>query len=268
MSPQAFSLDAYFERVGFTGRAAADAQTLDAMQRAQLATIPFENFDILLGRGVALAPAALVEKLVGRRRGGYCFELNGLLLLALRAIGFDVRPLLARVHLRGNPTGRTHVLLLVELGRRSWVVDAGFGGPSLRGPIPFELDVVREQQGESFRLVGAGELGTMLQMQTSAGWKHLYSFDLDTALDADIALANRYTATHPESRFTGTRIAAVHHPRGRTTLEDFRLRQLVDGTAREATLADDASYLDALTRHFGIDIGAPYAALPPVRVAG
>ena len=99
MTGEIFPLDAYMARIGYSGPVKASDSVLEAVQRAQLATIPFENFDILLGRGVSLEAAALCQKLIHSRRGGYCFELNTLFLMALEAMGFEVRPLLARVPL-------------------------------------------------------------------------------------------------------------------------------------------------------------------------
>jgi N-hydroxyarylamine O-acetyltransferase len=234
------------------------------LHRAQLATIPFENFDILLGCSISLAPESLVDKLIARPRGGYCFELNGLFALALAAIGFEARPLMARVHLRGEPTGHTHGLLLVELGERLWIADVGFGGPSLRSPIPLELDEQREQDGKTFKLVDAGPFGTMLQRARDDGWHDLYSFELRTVIPADIELANHFTATHPRSRFTSTRVAAVHGDNGRTTLENRRLRHFCDGVERVEELEEGTPYLDALERYFGIELGVPYSALRPL----
>ncbi len=93
MDETAFALDAYFQRLHYSGVVHLTADGLEALHRAQVSTIPFENFDILLGRGVALDPGALCDKLVHHARGGYCFERNGLLLLALQACGFDARAL-------------------------------------------------------------------------------------------------------------------------------------------------------------------------------
>jgi len=106
MDDTVFAPDLYLARLHYAGSVRPTEDRLEVLHRAQAYTIPFENFDILLGRGIALEPAALCDKLVRRARGGYCFELNGLFLLALRAFGFDARALLARVHLTGTPTGR------------------------------------------------------------------------------------------------------------------------------------------------------------------
>ena len=100
-----FDLDAYFERIRLGDRPACDLDGLAAVQRAHRLAIPFENLDIRLGRGIAIDSASVFAKLVTRRRGGYCFEQNRLFCDALTALGFAVRPLLARVwfaNLRGE----------------------------------------------------------------------------------------------------------------------------------------------------------------------
>lgn len=103
-----FHVPAYLQRTGLSASITASEDGLVQIHRTQAYSIPFENFDIQLGRDIDLSPQALFEKMVFRQRGGYCFELNGLFLLALRQFGFETRPLLARVHLRGVATARTH----------------------------------------------------------------------------------------------------------------------------------------------------------------
>lgn len=260
----AFPLDDYLARIGYSGPLRATPETLEGVQRAQLATVPFENFDVLLGRPVSLEPAALIAKILHGRRGGYCFELNGLLLEALRAIGFDARPLLARVHLSGTPSGRSHELLLVTIAQRPWIADAGFGGPALRAPMPLALGEIHEQDGQAYRLVDAGELGAMLQMRVEDGWRDLYSFDLGRVWPADIELGHHFTSTHPSSFFTFSRVAALHTSRGRVSLLDRTLRTLEDGRETVTRLEDGAPYLAALERHFGIVLEAACGELPPI----
>lgn len=267
MTHDPFPLDAYLARIGYTDPVAATEHALEAMQRGQLRTIPFENFDILLGRGISLDPAAICDKLLRRRRGGYCFELNGLFLMALQAAGFEARPLLARVHLSGEPSGRSHELILVKLDSRRWIADAGFGGPSLRAPIPFELDTTQHQDGQAYRLIDAGLFGTMLQTRVKAEWRDLYSFDLGHVWPADIALGNHFTSTHPSSFFTFARVAALHTAAGRTALFDQTLRTVKGGVEDVQQLPEGADFIAALDRHFGIELDATHDALRPLSVA-
>jgi N-hydroxyarylamine O-acetyltransferase len=267
MDPSAFPAEAYLQRVRLPAAPRPGEDGLEALHRAQAYAIPFENFDILLGRGISLEPAALVEKLVRHRRGGYCFELNGLLLMALQAFGFDARPLLARVHIAGTPTGRAHMLLLVRAGRRRWIADVGFGGPGLRAPIPFEVGRRFRQDGQGYRLVRSDPFGTMLQIRADDAWQDLYSFDTGHVVAADIDYGNYYMSTHPRSFFAVSRVAALPLPEGRISLLDRALKITGTKTGLDTQLEIDEGprYLAALRTHFGIDLGVPYQALKALR---
>jgi N-hydroxyarylamine O-acetyltransferase len=133
-----FELEAYLARIGYLGPRAPTLEVLRALTAAHAQAIPFENLDVLLGRRIALDVDALFDKLVRQRRGGYCFEQNGLFLHVLATLGFDVRPLSARVRLdrpRSDTPPRTHMFLRVELGNESWLTDVGVGGLSLTAPL-------------------------------------------------------------------------------------------------------------------------------------
>ena len=265
MNETDFPLDEYLERIGLGSMVSADEAGLEELHRAQVYSIPFENFNIILGRGVSLDPRDLLRKLVLQRRGGYCFELNGLFLLALLHAGFSARPLLARVHSRGEPGGRTHQLSLVTAGGRDWIADVGFGSNGLRAPIPFELERVSDQDGYRYRLTHAGPFGTMLQLEQENGWQDLYSFDLGYVSPADIELSNHYTSTHPECFFTWARVANLPRRTGRVSLMDFALTEIEGKQERELELQAGPAYLEALEKYFGIRLDADYDALRPVK---
>ena len=127
-------LDAYFARTGYRGTRSPTLDTLHAIARAHVQSIPFENLDVLLDRPIDLEPDALMQKLVHDRRGGYCFEHNTLLLEVLTALGFHARPISARVRYqrpREYTPARTHLLVRVELDE-SWLADVGVGAMSRR----------------------------------------------------------------------------------------------------------------------------------------
>src|SRR6185369_9612361 len=133
-----FDVDAYLARIGYSGPRVPTLPVLHALTAAHTQTIPFENLDVLLGRPIDLQPDAIFDKLVRRRRGGYCFEQNGLFLHALEALGFRVRPLSARVRLdrpRDYTPPRTHMFLRVEIAGESWLTDVGVGGLSLTSAL-------------------------------------------------------------------------------------------------------------------------------------
>ncbi|MBV8885110.1 MAG: arylamine N-acetyltransferase, partial [Chroococcidiopsidaceae cyanobacterium CP_BM_RX_35] len=146
-------LDAYLERIAYHGSLTPCEETLYQLQRAQALSIPFENLDIFLGRPICLDPASLVTKLVKERRGGYCYELNGLFLMVLQHLGFTVTSMAARlVKPNGSFKQRSHQMMLVEIGEKRWLVDVGFGGNCPIEPIPFELDVEFDQILDTFRI--------------------------------------------------------------------------------------------------------------------
>lgn len=264
MDNTVFPLDSYLARLNYSGSVQPTETQLQALHRAQVYTIPFENFDILLGRGITLEPSALYHKLVHQARGGYCFELNGVFLMALQYIGFEARALLARVHLVDPPTGRGHQLILVTIQGKQWIADVGFGGPGLRAPIPFELNRIATQDGQSFRLVEAGPYGIMLQTLMNGAWQNLYSFDLGQVFPNDIMYGNHFTSTHPSSFFTFARVAALPTPNGRVSLFNHTLRILSPDGEHVQELGEGQPYLDALKTHFGIELDVPYEAIRPL----
>ena len=262
---KAFQPDIYLERIHHCGQAPLSEAGLADLHRAQVCTIPFENFDILLGHGISLAYGDIFDKLVRNNRGGYCFELNGLFLMALQAFGFDVRPILARVHRSGIPMGRGHQISLVNLLGRAWITDVGFGSPHMPCPLPLEINRVATHNNESFQFVEAEPYGIMLQTLQKDRWQDLYSFDLGHVCPGDIVYGNHYTSTHPNSFFTFSRVAALATQSGRITLFNHTLKQLITGIEHVQELPEGPIYLQALKDHFGIDLNVPYGALPPLQ---
>jgi len=245
MSRFKFDRNAYIQRINYTGETTPTLDTLKALHHAQLYTIPFENFDIQLGRRIDLEPGALFEKLVHKRRGGYCFELNGLFLMALEAFGFDVRPLLARVHVTGTPTGRGHQIELVTIEGKPWIADVGFGGDTPRAPIPLELNQPSISDGQKIRLMDDEKFGFILQTEKDDNWIDLYSFDLGYVLQADINYGNHYTSTHPDSFFVFARVAVLPVEDGVITLFNHTLQRQVAGEETVIELEEGQAYLDA-----------------------
>ena len=259
-----FDRNAYLQRINYVGETTPSLDTLKALHHAQLYTIPFENFDIQLGRVIDLAPGAIFEKLVHQRRGGYCFEQNGLFLMALKDFGFDVRPLLGRVHVTGTPTGRGHQIELVTIEGKQWIADVGHGANTPRTIVPLELDQPTTHDGQMVRLVNDDHFGIMLQIIKDDQWIDLYSFDLGHVCPADIDYGNYFASTHPNSIFTFARVAALPVASGVVTLFNYTLQRVIDGNENVQELADGQAYMDALKTHFGIELDAPYEQLRPL----
>jgi N-hydroxyarylamine O-acetyltransferase len=253
MSQYIFDCDSYLLRIGYVGKVIPNEKHLKGLHHAHLHTIPFENFDILSGKGINLEPEALFDKLVHNNRGGYCFEVNGLFLGALKTFGFEARPLLGRVHVTGEPSGRGHQITLVTIQEKKWIVDVGFGGSTPRTPIPLELDKPFIQNGQQIRLKETQEFGIMLQSKKNEQWHNLYSFDLEHVCPGDIKHGNHFASTHPDSFFTYARVAALPVNNGGFTLYDNTLTSVIEGKDKAWELADGQPYIDALKTYFGIE---------------
>jgi N-hydroxyarylamine O-acetyltransferase len=178
---ESIDLEAYLERIGAPTPIAPDPQTLRAIIAAHVAAIPFENLDPFLGISPALDIASVQRTLVRDHRGGYRFEQNRLLSDALRAIGFNVTDLAARV-LWGQPedavTARTHMLLRVKIEGRSWLADAGFGGNTPTAPLELVPAIEQATPHEPFRLIRRDDSDWRSQLFAAGAWQTLYRFDL------------------------------------------------------------------------------------------
>lgn len=264
-----FDPEAYFARVGYAGPRSATADVLHALADAHVRSIPFENLDVLLGVPIRLDEEATFDKLVRRRRGGYCFEQNGLFLRVLEALGFKATPLGARVRIdrpRHEIPPRTHMFLLVEIEGESWIADVGIGGLSLTSAIRLELDreqptphetrrIIRED-GRYFHQVRFGE--RRKQPHDNEGqdeWKDVCEFTLDPMPLIDRELANWYTSAHPQSHFKRRlMVARADRAGARLTLLDRELKlRRSDGQtdARQIDSADEL--LEILRARFGLE---------------
>lgn len=200
----ALDLDAYLARTGAGRPAAPDLAALTHLHRAHALTIPFENLDVPLGRGVSVALADVQAKLVGARRGGYCYEHALLLSAVLSTVGFTVTRRLARI---GDPEvlarGRSHLVTLVDLDGQTWLADTGFGSGLLE-PVPLVDGLVTTQGGWAFRTVLGLDGGWRLQERSHDGaWATHYTVPDEQTFPVDVEHANHVTATSPGSRFVG-----------------------------------------------------------------
>ena len=259
-----FPWNAYRERMGLSGDIAPDLAGLFAMHRAQFHTIAFENLDIQLGRGIDLAPEALCAKLIAGQRGGYCFELNGLMLLALRHLGYDARPLLARVHLATPPGGRTHQLNAVTLADQTWLMDVGFGAGGPRQPLL--LADGWEARGEfwGFRIERREPWGWLMASWEGGAWRDSYSFDLGYVTPQDIAVSNFFTSHSPDTHFTRLRVVSLPTGDGRISLRNQELTRLTGDRKTVTAVPAGAATMRLLADEFGLRVEAGFADFRPV----
>jgi len=248
-------LDAYFARIGYSGPRTPTLDTLHGIARAHVEAIPFENLDVLLGRTIELEPEALERKLVGARRGGYCFEQNALLLAVLGQLGYTARPLSARVRYqrpRDFIPARTHLFVRVELDT-SWLVDVGIGALSMASAIRLVLDEPQPTPHETRRLVRDGS-SWFHQVQFGDEWHDVYEFTLEEMPPIDREVANWYTSAHPASHFRSRLWIARALPDGeRLTLLNRELRvRRRDGTADVHVIETPDELLAVLAERFGL----------------
>ncbi|MBL1099361.1 arylamine N-acetyltransferase family protein [Streptomyces coffeae] len=266
-TPQ-LDLDAYLTRIGWTGPRppAPTVETLRAVHLAHVTSIPFENLQPLLGSVPSLALPDLEAKLVRSRRGGYCYEQNSLLTAALRALGYGVIGLAARVRAGAAPGAvrpRSHMVLLVEIPGETqrWIADVGFGAiGGLLAAVPFVTGTEFRAGNRHHRYIrephpdGLEDLWVFQALRDGV-WEDQYAFSREPFLPQDYAVINWHTATNPRSPFQ-------HTLRAQRTFADRHL-QLIhrtltethpDGSVKERELTDNDEVLRVLAADFGIDL--------------
>jgi N-hydroxyarylamine O-acetyltransferase len=255
---------AYCGRIGFAGPVEPTFATLQELIELHAASIPFENVDVLLGVGVDISPAAVHAKLVERRRGGYCFEHNGLFARMLGGFGFAVEGLSARVKW-GTPTEapakpRTHMALRVWVDGEAWLVDVGFGGPGPGSPLRLAEREPQSTTHGPFRVTSAGQ-DALIETRTDHTWHPLYEVHLQPQLQADYEPLNWFTSTHPDSVFRHSLMAARTTPAVRYALLNDRLTTRWPG-GRVETQSLHLDALESVLEHtFGLAVAPGWRAL-------
>ena len=247
------NVTAYLERINYHGPLELTAETLRGLQVAHLLAVPFENLSIPAGQPIVLDDEALFKKIVADRRGGFCYECNGLFAALLRALGFEVSMLSAEVARAdgGFSPAFDHMALMVQLEQR-WLVDVGFGDSFLE-PLLLDKRGVQRQGKQAFRI--ATEDGYLKLIKNSGGgWEPEYRFTLQPYTYKDFDPMCRYHQTSPDSHFTQGRLCSrALENGGRITLSEMRLISTSkDGERQERALRSDEEYNAILREEFGI----------------
>ncbi|MES3677280.1 arylamine N-acetyltransferase [Halomonas elongata] len=263
-APPAIDLDAYCARIGYRGPREATFHTLATLQEQHPAAIAFENLDVLMDKGIDLAPERIDAKLIDSRRGGYCFEHNALFKRALTAMGFQVDGLIARV-LWQAPAGSapnlpTHMALRVWLDDTPWLVDVGFGGNMPTTPLDMTTSAPQPTPHGLYRVLPFGD-GWRLQVWIEDRWRSLYELAPTPQLDIDYELPNWYTATHPDSHFRHHLTVALSTPEARYSLADQRLTVRTTDGQQTRTLLDADGLERTLHETFDLDVSPDWRPL-------
>ncbi len=248
----------YLQRLNYTGPTSPTAETLRQLQLAHLQTVPFENLSIHSGEPIVLNDEALFDKIVQRRRGGFCYELNGLFASLLNALGFDVVKLSARV---ANDKGEfgpdfDHMTLSVtapDAPEVRWLVDVGFGD-CFNEPLLLDSRAEQQQGERAYRIEAAQDHLLLSQREREGEWVPQYRFTMTPHEYSDYEEMCRYHQTSPESHFTKARVCTRLTSEGRITLSAMRLITTKHGVREERMLADDDAYQQSLHDIFGINM--------------
>lgn len=251
-------VNAYLKRINYHGPLSPTAETLQALQVAHLLTVPFENLSIHRNEPIILDDNLLFDKVVNRRRGGFCYELNGLFSALLRALGFNVTMLAASVARdRDEYTPDfAHMALMVNctpatLDER-WLVDVGFGD-SFRRPLRLDNSNEQAEEGASYRITPDGEAYIIEECKHGREWQPHYRFRPAPYQYADFSEMCDFQQYSPQSHFTQRRVCSLATQNGRITLSELNfITTTFDGRRQEQQLENEAAYLHALHQQFGI----------------
>ncbi|MFD0715383.1 arylamine N-acetyltransferase [Paenibacillus sp. GCM10027626] len=249
---------AYLQRIGYTGKLDGSAAVLAELQERHLHTVPYENLDIIRRIPLSLEIPQLLNKIVERKRGGYCFELNALFGWLLRELGYHVEDRVARFW-RDEPNcppKRRHHVLKVTVQGNSYLCDVGVGGIVPRRPILMVTDQEQEQGEECYRLVQDAGYGWMLCERKKGQWQQLYSFTEEPQLAKDFIMATFWCENAPDSIFTKETMVAVRTEAGRNTVAGKEFRIFTAQGVHSFEPRTEQEFNEALYKYFGLKLDA------------
>jgi arylamine N-acetyltransferase len=250
-------VSAYLERIGYVGPLDGSAAVLAELQERHLRTVPYENLDVILRIPLSLDIHDLFDKIVTRRRGGYCFELNALCGWLLRELGYPVTDYMARFWRDepNPPPKRRHQVLKVQVDETFYVCDVGVGGIVPRRPIELVEGLEQPQGDECYRLERDPDYGWMLCELRHGVWSRLYSFTEEPQLAKDFIMAAYWCENSPDSIFAKESMVAIHTREGRNTIAGQEFRIFTSDDAHTFVPESLDEYNQALRTYFGIVMG-------------
>jgi N-hydroxyarylamine O-acetyltransferase len=245
----------YLSRIGYMQSSDVNQETLRGLHVAHLLTVPFENLDIGLHHPIHLDQQSLWNKIVIQRRGGFCYELNGLFAWLLKEIGFEVTCLNARVFNQNGELGIEfdHLALLIDIPNQTdrWLADVGFGD-SFMEPLNFEERGEQEQGLRAYRLEQTSAGYITWQKNYDGSWEHQYFFNLQPhKFPSDYEAGCLYHQTSPKSSFTRGSIISRAIPEGRVSLDSDKLIITRNGQREVKSITDEERTI-LLEEHFGV----------------
>jgi len=245
----------YLKRINFTVEPKTDFQTLKSLHLNHLLNIPFENLDIHLGKKIILEPELLYRKIVIDKRGGFCYEMNGLFYEILRSIGFKAKMVSARVYDGIEPGPEfDHMAIIVNLNNEEFIADVGFGD-SFREPLKIEPGLIQKQESGYYRTDKIDDENYNVTFSSEGNsYSNMYRFSLLQRELCDFNTMCEYHQTSPASHFTTKRMCTIAKNDGRITLSGLKLIETKNGTRNETRLNSDNDFSEKLSELFGIDV--------------
>ncbi|SNC77539.1 N-hydroxyarylamine O-acetyltransferase [Hymenobacter gelipurpurascens] len=247
----------YLARIHYPGTPSVTFNSLAELQHCHMRAVPFENLAIHYQQPILLNEDRLFRKIVGNRRGGFCYELNGLFAQLLQEIGFTVTLISAEVCQSDGTFGPAfdHLALLVELDD-VFLVDVGFGDSFIR-PLRLQQRGSQMQGTTAYLIRQEGDTYVLHHKKLAepgADWKPHYRFTRQARQLADFSPMCHYHQTSPESHFTHKRVCSRATVEGRVTFSDQRLVVTQGASRTETILESEAEFSQALQAHFSIRI--------------
>jgi len=247
-------IEKYLERIGYIGSIKPTIGLLNALQKKHLLNIPFENLDIHYKIPIELNLANIFEKVVIKRRGGFCYELNGIFHELLNSIGFNVKMISARVFNQEQQIFSPefdHLAIIAKIDSIDYLADVGFGEFAF-GPLKVELNTIQNDERGSFRIERYDDLYYNVSKQVGENWVPEYMFTLKKRDLSEFKDMCHYNQTSPLSHFTQNKFCSLPTENGRITVTAKKIKITEGDSVAELQLNSEEEFLVALEKYFHI----------------
>jgi N-hydroxyarylamine O-acetyltransferase len=247
-----FVLADYFKRIKMVETIPEPTlEFVSKMMQHHIYSVPFENLDVQAGKVVSLIPEDIVDKIVYRNQGGYCYEINGIFALALQKLGISCYFAGSRTKFYPVKKPQTHMVIVAKIDGKDYLIDTGFGSHGIRQPMDLSArNQVVEQEGYAFKLVNeGGEI--LLKALVNDEWFNQYSLKKRPTDFIDFTPANYMNSTHPDSIFVKAPLIILFNAEGKKVLTGNTIKYYVNGLIKEKTFTN-AEYLGVLKEEFNL----------------
>ena len=252
-----FDLQQYLRRINFEGEIELSLEGIKKLMQSQIFSVPFEDIDVQAGKAISLVGDDIVNQIVDKNRGGYCYQINGIFSLALQEIGLPHYYIAVRPLVNPGQNAKTHLAIIALIENEEYLIDLGFGGNSIREPLKLSETGTEIQQGfDTFTLVKTEEDDYLLQIKMGKEWSNLYSFDLTPQRWIDFKPANHYNYSHPDSFFVNNLIVVLQNPSGKKILLKNSIKTVHNGKS-EVVSFEENQLNTILEKEFNLKLEQP-----------